>query len=65
MTNRVTLDLIFIHETDAAILVKDSEDGCAEFISKSHVDYDDTYLVPGMIGTFEIEESAAIEAGFV
>ena len=65
MTNRVPLDLIFIHETDAAILVKDSEDGTAEFISKSDIDYDDTYLVPGMIGNFEIEESAAIEAGFV
>lgn len=65
MDNLVSLELIFIHETDAAILVKDEEDGPANWIPKAHCEYDDSVLVPGMMAIFDIQEGAAIEAGLV
>lgn len=61
----VELDLIFVHETEHAVLLKDDESSHAEWFSKSHVDYDDEHILPNMVGTFSIDEASAIEAGFV
>ncbi len=65
MSNRIELELIFVHETADAILIKGDEDTSAEYIAKVHVDYDDTFLVPGMVSVFEVDESIAFEVGLI
>lgn len=65
MVDHVSLELLFINETDNAIFVKDEEESKPQWVSKTDVIYDDTYLVPGMTTEFDVRESVAIECGFV
>lgn len=65
MRESVELELIFIDETDEAVLVKDEEGGRSEWIPKSQIEYDDFVLVPGMTNLFTVNENTAIEVGFV
>ena len=65
MSDTVSLELIFIHETPEAILVKDEEDGEAHWLAKSDIEYDDSFIDVGMVAEFDVRESAAIECGFV
>ena len=65
MRKRVAVELIYIHETETSILVRDEETAPLQWIDKRYVWYDEDLLQPGKVCTFEISEGIAIANGYV